>query len=354
MNYRRSESRSVRDGTAPGHLRRPVGLGFPLMQEFLGLAYFSEVPIVLFDIQRAGPSTGMPTRTQQSDLFSCAYASHGDSKQVLLFPKDPRECFDFAADAFDIADRLQTPVIVMTDLELGMNEHLCDPLSWDDNREYDRGKILSAEQLEEIEKFGRYLDVDGDGIPYRTLPGTHQDLGSYFTRGSSHDEFAAYTEDGDVYAGVMDRIAKKFANAHRYLPQPVTVKAEGSTASSVKLGMIYFGSTSGAIKETLDALDKQGLHLSTMRIRSFPFHTEVESFIDSNDFIFVIEQNRDAQMKSLLKIECGAHDEKLISIRSYNGVLITAQQIEREVLDAVAAMQQDTPSQIGTSLNPAK
>jgi len=317
------------------------GPGISLMQEFLGLAYFSEVPIVLFDIQRAGPSTGMPTRTQQSDLLTCAYASHGDTKHILLFPKDPNECFVFAADAFDLADRLQTPVIVLTDLEIGMNEHLCDPLDWDDNREYDRGKVLSAQQLEEIEKFGRYQDIDGDGIPYRTLPGTHPSLGSYFTRGSSHDEYAAYTENGDVYARVMDRIAKKFKSALQYLPQPETEYVTGNSASPVTYGLLYFGSTSSAIRETLDALEKKNVKLDTIRIRSFPFHVDVKNFIDMHDFIFVVEQNRDAQMKSLLKIECAANDDKLISILSYNGVVITAQQIETEILASISTAEHE-------------
>ena len=307
------------------------GPGVSLMQEFLGLAYFSEVPVVLFDIQRVGPSTGMPTRTQQGDLLTCAYASHGDTKQILLFPSTPKECFEFAADSFDIADRLQTPVIVLSDLELGMNEQICDPLNWDDDRQYDRGKILNEQQLDEIEKYGRYQDIDGDGIPYRTYPGTHPSKGSYFTRGSSHDANAAYTEDGDIYAEIMDRISLKFKTALNYIPEP-----EISSLGSNTRGLIYLGTTTSAIKETLDNLQKKGISLDTMRLRGFPFHESVRDFINEHEIVYVIEQNRDAQLKSLLKIECNASEEQMFSILSYNGVLITAQQIEKEILDSLS------------------
>lgn len=308
------------------------GPGVSLMQEFLGLAYFAEVPVVLFNIQRVGPSTGMPTRTQQGDLLTCAFASHGDTRHILLFPSTPKECFEFAAGSFDIADRLQTPVIVMSDLELGMNDHICDPLEWDDARKYDRGKVLSAEELEEIEDYGRYADVDGDGIPWRTYPGAHPEKGSYFTRGSSHDVMAAYTEDGDVYAEMMDRLAKKFAGSLKYLPQP-EIESEGN-----KRGMIYFGTTAGAIPEVHDKLAKQGIMLGTMRIRSFPFHEEVTRFIDEHELVYVIEQNRDAQLKSLLKIECNATDEKMHSILSYNGVVTSANCIESAILADLSEM----------------
>ena len=307
------------------------GPGVSLMQEFLGLAYFSEVPVVLFDIQRVGPSTGMPTRTQQGDLLTCAYASHGDTKQILLFPSTPKECFEFAADSFDIADRLQTPVIVLSDLELGMNEQICDPLNWDDERQYDRGKILNEQQLDEIEKYGRYQDIDGDGIPYRTYPGTHPSKGSYFTRGSSHDANAAYTEDGDIYAEIMDRISLKFKTALNYIPEP-----EISSLGSNPRGVIYLGTTTSAIKETLDNLQKKGISLDTMRLRGFPFHESVRDFINKHEIVYVIEQNRDAQLKSLLKIECNASEEQMFSILSYNGVLITAQNIEKEILDSLS------------------
>ncbi len=310
------------------------GPGISLMQEFLGLAYFAEVPLVIFNIQRVGPSTGMPTRTQQGDLLACAYASHGDTKHVLLFPSSPTECFEFAARAFDIADRLQSPVIVMSDLELGMNEQVCDPLNWDDKHEYARGKVLNASQLEEIEKFGRYLDVDGDGITYRTYPGTHPDLGSYFTRGSSHNPYAAYTEDGDVYADMMDRLALKLQTALKYIPEP-----EVSGGGKNKLGLMYFGSTSMAIQEVRDSLNKKGIKFDTLRVRAFPFHPAVGEFVERHELTYVIEQNRDAQLKSLLKIECNANHEKMQSILSYNGVLVSAQRIEQEILNSMQSLE---------------
>ena len=306
------------------------GPGISLMQEFLGLAYFSEVPIVLFNIQRVGPSTGMPTRSQQGDLLCCAYASHGDTKHVLLFPANPSECFDYAASAFDISDRIQSPVIIMSDLELGMNEQICDPLNWDDKSRYDRGKVLDAEQLEKIEKYGRYLDSDGDGIPYRTYPGTHPHKGSYFTRGSSHDSYAAYTEDGTVYAEVMDRLTLKMKTAVKYLPEP-----EFSENTSNNLGMAFLGTTTSAINEVLDSLAKKGITLDTMRIRAFPFHDSVTEFFGAHEIVYVIEQNRDAQLKSLFKIECNIHEEKMHSILSYDGILITAQYIEKSILDSM-------------------
>jgi len=302
------------------------GPGVSLMQEFLGLAYFSEVPVVLFNIQRVGPSTGMPTRSQQSDLLTCAYASHGDTKHILLFPATPKECFEFAADSFDLADRIQSPIIVMSDLELGMNDQICDTLNWDDKREYDRGKVLDADQLEEIEKFGRYLDSDDDGIPYRTYPGTHPTKGSYFTRGSSHDAYANYTEDGNTYAEMMDRLTKKMITAISYLPEPEISETKN------KLGMIYLGTTTSAIQETIDSLGKKGISLDTMRIRAFPFHDSVADFINSHELVYVIEQNRDAQLKSLLKIECNANESQMHSILSYNGILITATHIEADIL----------------------
>ncbi len=310
------------------------GPGISLMQEFLGLAYFSEVPVVLFNIQRVGPSTGMPTRSQQGDLLCCAYASHGDTKHVLLFPSTPKECFEYSADAFDIADRIQSPVIVMSDLELGMNEQICDPLNWDDKRQYDRGKVLSEEQLEEIESYGRYLDSDGDGIPYRTYPGTHPNKGSYFTRGSSHDSYAAYTEDGTVYAEVMDRLALKMRTAIEFLPEP-----EVSIAVGNKLGLLYIGTTASAINELQDSLAKKGIMMNTMRVRAFPFHDSVADFFANHELVYVIEQNRDAQLKSLLKIECNIHEEKMHSILSYDGVLITAQYIEQSILESMQNLE---------------
>ncbi|OUS15668.1 ferredoxin oxidoreductase [Gammaproteobacteria bacterium 50_400_T64] len=297
------------------------GPGLSLMSEFLGLAYFAEVPAVLFDIQRAGPSTGMPTRTQQSDIFAAAYASHGDSKHVLLIPADPKECFEMSADSFDLAERLQTPVIVMSDLDLGMNDNLCAPLEWDDNREYDRGKVLSAEDLDNMtERYGRYLDVDGDGICYRTLPGTHPEKGAFFTRGTSRNEYAVYTEFGDAYVKNMERLNAKMETAKSYVPGPVTYKASKKTRD----GVIFYGTSTDASLEALDILAEQGLHLDALRLRAFPFSKEVTDFIESHDRIFVIEQNRDAQMRKLLIIECDLNPKKLLSYVHYDGMPMTA------------------------------
>src|SRR5216684_1672337 len=272
------------------------GPGISLMQEFLGLAYFAEVPAVIFDVQRAGPSTGMPTRTQQGDLISCAYASHGDTKHVLLFPEDPAEAFDFAADAFDLADRLQTPVFVMLDLDIGMNHRLSRPLAWDDSRRYDRGKVMTAADLEAGKDFGRYLDVDGDGIPYRTYPGTHAERGAFFTRGTSKDRYAKYSEDGAAYVDNMQRLLRKFATAKQLVPRPLRRDARQAT----RFGAIYYGSTSPAMDEALDMLAAQGLHVDTLRVRAFPFHDEIIEFVAAHDHLFVVEQNRDAQLRTLL------------------------------------------------------
>ena len=297
------------------------GPGLSLMAEFLGLAYFAEVPAVLFDIQRAGPSTGMPTRTQQSDIFAAAYASHGDSKHVLLIPADPKECFDMSADSFDLAERLQTPVIVMSDLDLGMNDNLCAPLEWDDNREYDRGKVLSAEDLDNMsERYGRYLDVDGDGICYRTLPGTHPEKGAFFTRGTSRNEYAVYTEFGDAYVQNMERLNAKMETAKSYVPGPVTYKATKKTRD----GVIFYGTSTDASLEALDLLAEKDVHLDALRLRAFPFSKEVTDFIDSHDKVFVIEQNRDGQMRKLLIIECDLNPKKLLSYVHYDGMPMTA------------------------------
>ncbi|MEZ0123324.1 MAG: 2-oxoacid:acceptor oxidoreductase subunit alpha [Candidatus Reddybacter sp.] len=297
------------------------GPGLSLMAEFLGLAYFAEVPAVLFDIQRAGPSTGMPTRTQQSDIFAAAYASHGDSKHVLLIPGDPKECFDMSADSFDLAERLQTPVIVMSDLDLGMNDNLCAPLEWDDNREYDRGKVLSAEDLENMsERYGRYLDVDNDGICYRTLPGTHPEKGAFFTRGTSRDKYAVYTEFGDIYVENMERLNAKMETAKSYVPGPVTYMADKKTRD----GVIFYGTSTDASLEALDLLADQGLYLNAMRLRAFPFSKDVTDFIENHDRIFVIEQNRDGQMRKLMIIECDLNPKKLLSYTHYDGMPMTA------------------------------
>jgi len=303
------------------------GPGVSLMSEFLGLGYFAEVPLVLFNVQRGGPSTGMPTRTQQSDIVCCAYASHGDTRQVLLIPGDPHECFDFAAQAFDLAERLQTPIIVMSDLDLGMNDWVIDPLVWDDAHKHDRGKVLDAQDLEEIEQFGRYLDVDGDAIPYRTLPGTHATKGAYFSRGSSHDAYARYTEDGQLNAVNLDRLARKFDTAAKMVPRPAIKRA--SKAS--KLGLINFGSTEPAVRESVGLLKKDGYKLNTMRLRAFPFSKDVAAFAAEHERIFVVEMNRDAQMRMLLIAEAGIPAEKLISVLSYDGMPMTARSIVGQV-----------------------
>jgi 2-oxoglutarate/2-oxoacid ferredoxin oxidoreductase subunit alpha len=309
------------------------GPGVSLMQEFIGLAYFAEVPAVIFDIQRGGPSTGMPTRTQQSDIVTCAYASHGDTKHVLLVPADPRECFEFAALAFDLADRLQTPVFVMLDLDIGMNEWLSEPFAWDDSRRIDRGKIVDFDDLEAGREFGRYLDVDGDGIAYRTYPGTHPSRGAFFTRGSSKDAFARYTEEGAAYVENMQRLQRKFQTARSLVPKPVC----GPAHKAAHFGVIYYGSTAPAMEEALDALRDHGAVLDTLRLRAFPFHAEAAGFIARYEKVFVVEQNRDGQMRMLLVNECDADPAKLVPILHYDGTPITARFIIREIAGRLAA-----------------
>jgi 2-oxoglutarate/2-oxoacid ferredoxin oxidoreductase subunit alpha len=303
------------------------GPGISLMQEFLGLAYFAEVPSVIIDVQRGGPSTGMPTRTQQSDILLCAYASHGDTKHVLLFPEDPAEAFDFSAQAFDLADRLQTPIFVMLDLDIGMNHRLARPFKWDDTRRYDRGKVMTAAELEAGTDFGRYLDVDGDGIPYRTLPGTHPTKGSFFTRGTSRDRYARYTEEGGPYVENMQRLLKKFETAKGLVPKPVRRNAGKTT----RYGVIYFGSTSPAMDEAHEMLAADGISLDLLRIRAFPFHQEVADFASGHDQVFVVEQNRDAQMRTLLVNETGLDPAKLVPILHFDGTPITARFIARAI-----------------------
>jgi 2-oxoglutarate ferredoxin oxidoreductase subunit alpha len=311
------------------------GPGISLMQEFLGLAYFAEIPAVLFNIQRAGPSTGMPTRTQQCDLLSCAYASHGDTKHVLLFPEDPAEAFEFGAQAFDLADRLQTPVFVMLDLDIGMNHRLCRPLKWDDAKKYDRGKVMTAADLDAGKEFGRYLDVDGDGIPYRTYPGTHPSKGAFFTRGTSRDRYARYTEEGAPYADNMQRLLRKFESAKNLVPRPIRKNADKPT----KYGVIYFGSTSPAMNEAIHMIEAKGRPLDMLRVRGFPFHQDVPDFIADHDYVFVVEQNRDAQLRSLIINECGIDPVRLIPILHYDGTPITARFIAREIADDLEALK---------------
>ena len=306
------------------------GPGISLMQEFLGLAYFAEIPAVVFDVQRAGPSTGMPTRTQQADILAAAYASHGDTKHLLLFPEDPHECFEFGALAFDLADRLQTPVFVMLDLDIGMNEWLTRPFHWDDKRQLDRGKVMTAADLDAGKEFGRYLDVDGDGIPYRTYPGTHPNKGAFFTRGTSRDRYAKYTEDGAAYVDNMQRLLRKFETAKKLVPAAVRTPARQPT----KAGVIYFGSTSAAMHEALAALEDQGLHLDALRVRGFPFGPEVSEFIAAHEKVFVVEQNRDAQLRTLLLVEGGIDPTKLVPVLHYDGTPIT----ERFITGAISAL----------------
>jgi 2-oxoglutarate/2-oxoacid ferredoxin oxidoreductase subunit alpha len=311
------------------------GPGISLMQEFLGLAYFAEIPAVVFDVQRAGPSTGMPTRTQQTDIISCAYASHGDTKHVLLFPEDPAECFEFGAISFDLADRLQTPVFMLLDLDIGMNHRLCRPLGWDDTKKYDRGKVMTSAMLDAGTDFGRYLDVDGDGIPYRTYPGTNPTKGSFFTRGTSRDRYARYTEEGAAYQDNMQRLLRKFETAKDLVPRPLLANATKPT----KYGVIYFGSTSPAMDEAIQMLEARGQHLDRMRVRAFPFHSSVSSFIADHDFVFVVEQNRDAQMRSLIVNECGIDPVRLVPVLHYDGTPITARFIARAVGDHLDALK---------------
>ncbi len=300
------------------------GPGLSLMNELLGLAYFAEIPVVLIDVQRAGPSTGMPTKTQQSDLISAAYASHGDTKHVLLFPSTVNECFSMAAQAFDLAERLQTPVIILSDLDLGMNTHLSPPLKWDDNFQYDRGKILNAAALEQMSNdFGRYLDIDGDAISHRTYPGTHKEKGAFLTRGSSKNEFANYTENSDSYSKNMRRLASKFETAKAYVPAP---KIKQNNKPNV-LGAIFFGSSLAASYEAIDTLQNTNIHIDSMCIRAFPFNDDVTNFIAQHETIFVIEQNRDGQMRHLLIQECEIIPSKLISILHFDGIPIAASYI---------------------------
>jgi 2-oxoglutarate ferredoxin oxidoreductase subunit alpha len=303
------------------------GPGISLMNEFIGLSYFAEIPAVIFDVQRGGPSTGMPTRTQQSDLLMAAYASHGDTKHVMLLPSDPGECFEFGALSFDLAERLQSTVFVMLDLDIGMQEWLVEPFKWDDSTRIDRGKVMTAGELEAGKFFGRYTDVDGDGIPYRTYPGTHPTKGAYFTRGTSRNRMAGYSEKGVDYQDNMERLLKKFHTAATLVPKPVVRPAKKAT----KIGAIYFGSTTPAMHEALEQLEAQGHHVDALRVRGFPFGQEVYDFIHAHDEICVVEQNRDAQLRSLLMIEGGIDPAQLTSILHYDGTPITA----RFLLDAI-------------------
>lgn len=305
------------------------GPGISLMNEFIGLAYFAEIPMTIIDVQRGGPSTGMPTRTQQSDILAAAHASHGDTRHVLLFPEDPHECFAFAADALDLADRLQTPVFVMTDLDIGMNQRLCAPFAWDDARVYDRGKVLSAEDLDAGKEFARYKDIDGDGIPYRTYPGTHPDKGAYFTRGTSRNPQAQYSERGQDYVYNMQRLLLKFDTARNLVPQPVFDRGD----VPARHGALFFGSTSPAMSEAVDRLRRDDIAIDTVRVRAYPFPDSVRDFILAHETVFVVEQNRDGQLRMLLVDAFGIDPARLVAVLHYDGTPITA----RFIADAIAA-----------------
>jgi 2-oxoglutarate ferredoxin oxidoreductase subunit alpha len=306
------------------------GPGISLMSEFLGLAYYAEIPAVIFDVQRTGPSTGMPTRTQQSDILCCAYASHGDTRQVLLFPADPGECFHMAVSAFDFAERLQTPVLVLSDLDIGMNDWMIPEFEWDESYVPDRGKVLSAEDLDSMDKFYRYLDVDGDGIPYRTLPGVHP-KGSYFTRGSGHTKYGNYTEDSAAYQDVVDRLLVKWETARKLLPA-----AEIRESASNSMGILTLGSGNAACVEALDRLRAQEVNLDYCRVRAFPFGDEVRDFINRHDIVFVVEQNRDAQLRSLLMLDIDADPTKLVSLLHYDGIPLGAKFVVDGILEKLA------------------
>jgi 2-oxoglutarate ferredoxin oxidoreductase subunit alpha len=298
-----------------------AGPGISLMNEFIGLAYYAEIPAVIFDVQRTGPSTGMPTRTQQGDLMICAYASHGDTRHICLYPADPREAFEMAVKAFDLADRFQTPVFVLSDLDIGMNDWVVPKLTWDDSYRPDRGKVLSAAELEQVKTFYRYLDSDGDGVPYRTYPGTHP-KGAFFTRGSGHNRFGGYTEDDQEYTDVIDRVARKIQGATRAVPAPLVRSRPGAT-----MGLVTVGGCHAACVEAMDLLATEGVALDYMRVRGFPFGDEVRKFLDAHEINFVVEQNRDAQLRSLLMLETGIHVEKLESVRYYGGFPMSAHHV---------------------------
>jgi 2-oxoglutarate ferredoxin oxidoreductase subunit alpha len=309
------------------------GPGVSLMQEFVGLSYFAEIPAVIFDVQRGGPSTGMPTRTQQADIISAAYASHGDTKHPLLFPRDPGECFEMGALAFDLADRLQTTVFVMLDLDIGMNEWLTKPFAWDDTRRLDRGKVMTFEDLDAGREFGRYLDVDKDGIPYRTYPGVHPSRGGYFTRGTSRNPYARYSEEGAVYVDNVQRLLRKFETAKSLVPAPVRRDARRRT----RFGVIHFGSTGPAVDEALDLLAADGLDLDSLRIRAFPFADEAVDFIAEHELVFVVEQNRDAQLRALLINEAAIAPAKLVPVLHYDGTPITARFIAEAIAERLGS-----------------
>ena len=307
------------------------GPGISLMNEFIGFGYYAEIPTVIFDVQRTGPSTGMPTRTQQCDILSCAYASHGDTKHVCLYPANPEEAFYLSAEAFDIAEQLQTPVFVLTDLDIGMNDWMVKDLAWDDKYKPNRGKVLDAAALEEMEQFHRYLDSDGDGIPYRTIPGVHP-KGAYFTRGSGHNKFGGYTEDADEYQDVVDRLLIKWESAKSIVPSPIKEFKKKN-----KMAILSIGSCDDAIREARDVMSKDGNDFNYLRVRAFPFSKEIEEFIDAHEKVFVIEQNRDGQLLKLLKTETSCDISKLKSIRLYNGIPIFSKDVVEKIMNEISS-----------------
>jgi 2-oxoglutarate ferredoxin oxidoreductase subunit alpha len=296
------------------------GPGISLMSEFIGFAYYTEIPSVFFNVQRVGPSTGMPTRTQQCDIMMCAYASHGDTQHPLLLPANPHECFEMAVSAFDLTERLQTPVFVLSDLDIGMNDWMIPELTWDDNYRPDRGKVLSSDDVDKLEKFYRYLDTDGDGIAARTLPGENA-KGAYFVRGSGHNKHGMYTESSTEYKDLVDRLLVKWDTARSLVPKPILKPALQETP----IGIVAYGSSDGAVLEALDMLRDKGIHADYLRVRAFPFNDEVTEFVEGHETIFVVEQNRDAQLRSLLILETNTDARKLIPVLHYNGMPIPSQ-----------------------------
>ena len=303
------------------------GPGISLMAEFTGLAHFAEIPCVIFDIQRVGPSTGLPTRTSQGDIFSLYYLSHGDTKHVVLFPANMKECFEFSRVAFDLAERFQQPIFVASDLDIAMNNWMADPFDYPD-KAYDRGKVLTAEDLNRLGEFGRYRDVDGDGIPYRTLPGTEHPLAAYFTRGSGHDESARYTEKPEEYEKLMNRLARKFETAKNWVPQPEIQYVDGA-----EVGLIAYGSTDVAIEESRDQLrQEEGLETNYLRVRALPFTSQLSDFVSRCKRVYVVEQNRDGQLGDLLRLEVGTEVRGIQKILAYSGLPIDARFITEQVL----------------------
>jgi 2-oxoglutarate ferredoxin oxidoreductase subunit alpha len=302
-----------------------AGPGISLMNELLGLAYYAEIPAVVVDVQRVGPSTGMPTRTQQADVLECAYASHGDTKHILLMPANPAECFEFAVKAFDLAERFQTPVIMLSDLDIGMNDWVVPRLTWDDSYRPDRGRVLDPRELEQVASFFRYADENSDYVAPRTLPGVDA-KGAYVTRGSGHNKFGAYTEIPDEYQEVVDRLALKHKASAQYVPRPEIQHSNGS-----RIGIVSVGGCDPAVREAIDLLAGDGVHLNYMRIRAFPFANSVEAFLTEHDVCFIVEQNRDAQLRSLLTIETQVPKDRLRSVLVYGGFPLSARHVVDEI-----------------------